>query len=161
MDHKNHTIGEHEYRIGRLSASDGSSLYLTFLQAYRADLIANPRSAIKAVADPDVPMPPPEVGFLMTASFLVEQLDRKGLAELFSICLEKCGRYNHATGKAVALPIVQSDGRFAIPDLEFDGPTLLELVQQTVAFNIAPFFPGAGSSGTMPAADSNEPTTRP
>lgn len=167
-DFKDVTIGEHQYRVGRLKAADGSWIFTTFVQRYRAFTDAQLQAAKPAadefeekpaIAVPDVN---PEIGFAMTAQFLVEQLTRAELAEVETICISSCGRYSDRTGTRVALPIIFPDGRYAIPDLEFDGPAILELTKAAIAFNIAPYFPGAGSNGAAnPATDSSPQSTQP
>jgi hypothetical protein len=158
MDHKDIQIGEHLYRIGQLKAADGSWIYSTFVKRYRAYQEAQP-STPQTIEAPAVP---PEVGFAMTAQFLIEQLSREELAEVQQLCLTCCGRYSSKTGTPIAMPILHSDGRYAIADLEFDAPLVYKLTTECVAFNIAPFFPGAGSnSSETPATIVQEPSTQP
>jgi hypothetical protein len=38
MDHKDITIGDQQYRIGQMTAADGSWIRLTFVKRYRAYL---------------------------------------------------------------------------------------------------------------------------
>lgn len=166
-DFKDITIGEHQYRIGRLRAADGSWIFTTFVQRYRAFTDAQQQAAKAQQPDDRFESDPkpaidttnvdPEVGFAMTAQFLIEQLSRAELAEVESICLGSCGRYSDRTGTRVALPILFGDGRYAVPDLEYDGPAILELTKAAIAFNIAPYFPGAGSSGAANPATASSP----
>ena len=163
FDHKDTTIGDQQYRIGLLDASDGSWIFSTFVKRYRAFQESQPAPLQVVVPDPDVKIPdvPPEVGFAMTAAFLTEQLSRTELAEVMKLCLGVCGRYDSRLGTPISKPILFPDGRYAIPDLEFDAPTALELTKQCIAFNIAPFFPAAGSNANQtPAADSSQPSTQ-
>ncbi len=158
VDHKDVVIGENQYSIGLMSAADGSWIFSTFVKRYRTFQESQP-AAVQVQSTGDVPAVPPEVGFAMTAQFLIEQLSREELAEVQKMCLATCGRYSTKTGIPIAMPILFKDGRFAASDLEHDGPTVLELTKQSIAFNIAPFFPAAGSSETqMPAPDSSQPS---
>ena len=164
IDHKDLTIGENQYRIGKLSAADGSWIFTTFVKRYRAYREAQPLQFEAPADNPgiDTAQVAPEVGFGLTASFLMEQLSREETKEIQSICLGSCGRYSVKTGSPVAMPILLPSGAFAIPELAQDGPAVLELTKECIAFNIAPFFPGAGSNGTpSPAMDSNQPNTQP
>jgi hypothetical protein len=156
QDHKDITIGEHQYKIGQLKAADGSWIYSTFVKRYRAYREAQPPASEEAQTA-EVPQ---EIGFAMTAQFLVEQLTREEVTEVQRLCLLACGRYSGRTGTPIAMPIIRDDGRYAIPDLEFDGPTVYKLTQESIAFNIAPFFPGAGSNAN-PATNVQEPSTQP
>ena len=158
MDHKDITIGDQQYRIGQMTAADGSWIRLTFVKRYRAYLATITPTDQEAASE--APTITPEQGFAMTANFLLEQLTREELAEVQRMSLAVCGRYSVKTGTPIAMPIFMSDGRYAIPDLEFDGPTVLQLTQETVAFNIAPFFTAAGSSQTPATADSSQPSTQ-
>jgi len=156
---KDTTIGDNQYRIGQLKAADGSWIFSTFVKRYRAYKEAQPETD----AQPETIVAPvdPEVGFAVTAAFLVEQLGRGELAEVQTLCLSVCGRYDSRLGSPIAKPILFADGRYAIPDLEFDAPTVLELTKQCIAFNIAPFFPAAGSNVNQnPALDSSQPSTQ-
>ncbi len=170
-DFKDVTIGEHQYRVGRLTAVDGSWIFTTFVQRYRAFTDAHLEGSASRAEDgrfAEDPKPAidtagvdPEQGFAMTAQFLIEQLTRAELAEVQTICLGSCGRYSDRTGTRVAMPIIFGDGRYAIPDLEYDGPAILELTKAAIAFNIAPYFPGAGSNGAAnPATDSSPQSTQ-
>jgi len=159
QDHKDITIGEFQYRIGQLKAADGSWIYSTFVKRYRAYREAQPPQAQEAQPVADVPQ---ELGFAMTAQFLLEQLSREELAEVQRLALLSCGRYSDRTGTPIAMPILLADGRYAIPDLEFNGPVVYQLTQESIAFNIAPFFPGAGSSvSENPATNAQEPSIQP
>ena len=154
---KDTTIGENQYRIGQLKAADGGWIFSTFVKRYRAYIDAQPETDEK----PDTEAKPvdAEVGFAVTAAFLVEQLGRGELAEVQTLCLGVCGRYDSRLGSPIAKPILFADGRYAIPDLEFDAPTMLELTKQCIAFNISPFFPAAGLNVTqVPAEDLNQPS---
>ena len=161
QDHKDVTIGDSLYRIGLLKAADGSWIYSTFVKRYRAYQETQPAPIPLPSDAPPAPDVPVEAGLAMTASFLTEQLSRTELAEVQNICLSVCGKYSSATGNPVAMPILLSDGRFSSPDMAYDGPTVLELTKQSIAFNIAPFFPGAGSSGSTSPADLIAQSTQP
>ena len=157
-NYKDTTIGDNQYRIGLLKAADGGWIFSTFVKRYRAYKEANPSDG----SQPETIVAPvdPEVGFAVTAAFLVEQLGRGELAEVQELCLGVCGRYDSRLGSPIAKPILFADGRYAIPDLEFDAPAVLELTKQCIAFNIAPFFPGAGLNVNQnPALDLNQPST--
>ena len=154
---KDTTIGDNQYRIGQLKAADGGWIFSTFVKRYRAYKEAQPDTE----AQQEIVAAPvdPEVGFAVTAAFLVEQLGRGELAEVQTLCLGVCGRYDSRLGSPIAKPILFADGRYAIPDLEFDAPTVLELTKQCIAFNIAPFFPAAGlNANQSPALDSSQPS---
>ncbi len=156
---KDVTIGDNQYRIGQLKAADGGWIFSTFVKRYRAYKEAQPENEaqVEIVAAPV----DPEVGFAVTAAFLVEQLGRSELAEVQALCLGVCGRYDSRLGSPIAKPILFADGRYAIPDLEFDAPAVLELTKQCIAFNIAHFFPAAGSNVNQnPALDSSQPNTQ-
>lgn len=165
MDHKDTTIGGNSYRIGLLKASDGSWIYSSFVKRYRDYVMAEAAKPTAAPAEDNgeeaaaPPTPPREVGFYLSACFLVEQLNRTELAEMETLCLGSCCRYNGATGTLIALPLLMSDGRLAIKDLEYDGATTLELTKQTIAFNIAPFFPDPGLSAKLDPGDSSQQST--
>jgi hypothetical protein len=154
--HKDITIGEQQYRVGQMRAADGSWIFSTFVKRYREFKMANPSESTEETESTEAV--DPSVGFAMTAAFLTEQLSREELAEVQRLCLASCGRYSSKTGTLISMPILHSDGRYAIPELEYDGPTVLALTKESLAFNIAPFFPAAGSNASPAKVDSSQPS---
>jgi hypothetical protein len=167
MDFKNLTIGDAEYRIGKLKAADGSWIYMTSRRKYQEYLALNPSPAQEETEQSKAFALLPEetrneMGAAMSAEFMAQYLSRTELAEVQRICLGVCGRYSDRTGSPVAMPIMREDGRWAIPELETNGPAVLELTKQCIAFNIAPYFPVAGSSRLETnSAGSMEPNIQP
>ena len=159
MNHKDIQIGEFSYRIGRMKASDGSWIAMTFAKRYREYREANPFPENESNAAPSDPVPA-ELGYMLSAQFLAEQLSRAEFLEMQMLCLSVCGRYSDKTGTLIPMPILLPNSAWAIPELEYDGPTILQLTKETLAFNIAPFFPGAGSTETIPATDLNQPSSQ-
>ena len=159
MDHKDIQIGESTYRVGRMKAADGSWIATTFAKRYREYREANPFPEPDPNAAPADPVPA-ELGYMLSAQFLAEQLTRSEYLEMQSLCLSACGRYSNKTGSPIPMPIMLSNSTWAIPELEYDGPTVLQLTKETLAFNIAPFFPAAGSVETIPATDSSQPSSQ-
>jgi len=161
MDHKDIQIGESSYRVGRMKAADGSWIATTFAKRYREYREANPfpEPVIDLNAEPSEPVPA-ELGYLLSAQFLAEQLSRTEFTEMQSLCLSVCGRYSVKTGTPIPMPILFPNSSWAIPELEYDGPTILQLTKESLAFNIAPFFPGAGSVETIPATDSSQQSSQ-
>jgi hypothetical protein len=155
MDHKDIQIGEFSYRVGRMKAADGSWIATTFAKRYREYREANPFPEPDPNAAPSEPVPA-ELGYMLSAQFLAEQLSRSEFSEMQSLCISACSRYSNKTGTQVPMPIFLPNGAWAIPELEYDGPTILQLTKETLAFNIAPFFPGAGSAETIPATNSSQ-----
>ena len=152
MDFKDITIGEEKYRIGKLKAADGSWIYMTSRRKYQEYQTANPQPVAEETdqskAFAELPQDTRnELGAAMSAEFMAQYLSRTELAEVQRICLGVCGRYSDRTGTMIAMPVLFPDGRWAIADLENDGPAVLELTKHCIAFNIAPFFPAAGSNG--------------
>jgi len=168
MDFKDVTLGENQYRIGKLKAADGAWIYMTSKRKYQEYLALNPQTSTateetdqsKAFAELDEKTRN-ELGAAMSAEFMTQYLSRTELADVQSICLSVCGQYSNRTGTPIAYPIKREDGRWAIPDLESNGPVILELTKQCIAFNIAPFFPVAESNGLKTSADSMEPSIQP
>jgi len=151
MDFKDLTLGDQQYRIGKLKAADGSWIYMTSKRKYQEFLAANPQQTPTDTAQSEAFAALPqetrnEMGAAMSAEFMAQYLSRTELAEVQRICLAVCGRYSDRTGTPIAMPILMQDGRFAIAELENDGPVILELTKQCIAFNITPFFTAAGSS---------------
>jgi hypothetical protein len=154
-------INGQQYRIGLLKAADGSWIKMVFTRRYREYMETQEPQPAPDPSAPPAPQVDPELGFAMTAGFIIEHLSRAEMAEVQALCLSVCGRYDSRLGSPIAKPILFPDGRWAIPELEYDAPTVLELTQNCIAFNIAPFFPAASSSSAQtPAADSSQPNTQ-
>jgi hypothetical protein len=148
-----------------MKSADGSWIYSTSKRKYQEYLTANPQPATEETEQSKAFALLPqetrnELGAAMSAEFMTQFLSRTELAEVQRICLGVCGRYSDRTGTLLAMPILMPSGSFAIPELENDGPAVLELTKQAIAFNIAPFFPVAESSGVTTSADSAEPITQ-
>jgi hypothetical protein len=151
---KDVTINERTYQIGRISAIDGAWILGRWTEKWahaRAQMITqgvtsgqpdpqwNPEAAAKA------PTPKREDATLAMAAFLIPKLSRAELAEIQPLCLSRCSRYEEAAGRQMPMPIMTPNGTWAVAELEYDGPTVMRLLQESIAFNIAPYFPEPGS----------------
>jgi hypothetical protein len=126
MKYKDTTINGVKYRLGRMSAGDGSWIALLLTEKIR-----------KAR----------EQVMITTAIFLVAQLSRKELKDVQAVCLESCSVIELMASAEVPFPIME-DGIWKRRELEFDGPTVLQLTKESLAFNVSPFFSGTGADGT-------------
>ena len=151
--HKDVTLGDTKYQIGLLSALDGSWILGRWTEKWserRLNVQVITAAATEAKEGPVVPsassMPSREEGTMAMATFLIPKLTREELAEVQEICLSRCSRYEEAGGREVAMPIMAGRGQWAVAELEYNAPVVLRLTQESIAFNIAPFFRDAGSS---------------
>lgn len=138
---KDVSIGETTYSVGLLPAAEGAWIYTTFVARYRA--LASPGSKPEESTAEPTPVDM-DVVSMGAASFMVDAMSREELRETMQFCLAVCGRYTSATGTNVALPVLMPNGKFALPDMEFDGPVCRRLLLECLAFNIAPYFTVAG-----------------
>lgn len=155
-----HTIGAHRYRIGRLSAADGTwvaKLMTRKHQEARAQAAAG--HEVKGTPETKLADVPIETVMLMTANFLIAQMSRQEIAEVQAACMAVIDRYEEHAGAVVPMPLIINDGQWKDPDMEFEGPIVLDLMQRALAFNIARYFTGAGSSETTIAPASNQQGT--
>ena len=160
--HKDVTVEGTAYQIARISAADGNWILGRWTEKWQERSVQAARSAPQSAphdaegiatapegaAEPtrgNVAAPTHEEGALAMASFLIARLSREELATVQEICLLRCSRYEEAAGRQVPMPIMVGPGRWAVADLEYNGPVVLRLMQESVAFNIAPYFIGAGS----------------
>lgn len=148
--HKDTTVNGVEYRIGMLTAADGSAIVAMFGERYAARK-AKEVEKRRAAGLPDEPSEDPQandvgadVRAMMMANFLMTQLDRKETKEVFAMCSEVICCYEDHQGQRVPMPIL-IDGRYQPAELEYD-PALVDLVRETLALRIAPFFSGSASS---------------
>lgn len=141
--HKDVTVGETEYRVGRMKAHVGAwiiSLLRGKTQASAARRAAEPVGEVEAV---DLPKPSFEEGLMATTVYLIGQFSFDEMRQVQDLCLEQCARYEEIGGKHIPMPILAGPGRWAISELEYDGPAVLSLTRECLAFNIAPFFTGS------------------
>lgn len=153
MPHKDVPVRGHMYRLNRLEPSDGVWLVSIFTNALRnarakgMTTLGDPVSTqqlgdSEPEADPsdEKQMKLREEGMLMTAAFIISSLDRRLTKEVMEMCLQKVDRLEHPDGSPVAhaMPIM-SGAAHAYEDLANNGPALLELTKQAIAFDIVPF----------------------
>lgn len=156
--YKEETINGMEFHIHRLPADVGAWITVLLTAKMRAQreaeaaVPAKPARGAKAKAEKDaaanaeaVSNMDYEAGMYMTASFLVGNLTRQEMTEIQSLCMESVRRIESQAGKMLPMPIFEQ-GRWFADDLEYDGPTVLELMKRVLAFNIAPFFPAPASA---------------
>lgn len=152
--HKDVEVGGQRYKIGRLPAKDGSWIIVMLQAKMRAQ-----RALSVQVEQPELGGPSPESeeqvrtkaqdltmeeGMLMTATFLIAQLDRESLEQIMYMCLAYVKHYEEVAGQLCEMPVMVGGDRWAIAELEYDGPSVLELTKQSLAFNIAPFMTAGG-----------------
>ena len=141
---KDVTIGEHEYKVGRLKAHAGA--WIISLLRGKAQASGLKRAEASPEPAKDAPQPSFEEGLMATTVYLIGQLSFEEMKAVQDLCLEQCAQYEAIGGKQIPMPILAGPGRWAIADLEYDGPTVLSLTRECLAFNIAPFFTLPGSN---------------
>ena len=157
MNHAGKTVTIHgaDYLVGLLSAFDGNWILGRWTEKWGEGRAAAAAAAAHSAPQPDggAQVPPkaargPErdEAMLAMASFLIPKLTRDELRVVQDICLCSCSRFEEVNGRQVAMPIMAGPGVFAVAELERNAPVVLELMRQSIAFNIAPFFPDPGSS---------------
>jgi len=108
-----------KYRIGRLKAIDGGWVLRMVLKSVGAG------QALEGIA--------PHAD----QALLTEQEWRR----LTGLLLGVCAKYN---AQGLAIPVLTDDGRFAVPELEYDAVTVQGLVMNAQVFNMSPFLAGGG-----------------
>jgi hypothetical protein len=122
--HKDVEIGEKRYRIQRFKSDDGSFIVFQLMTK-------------------------------MLPGFVAGQLNMAGLAQsgasmseadfrtIQRHCLSVCYRYEgNSTVTEVPLPVMTTNGVFAIKDLEYDLATVLALTIHALTYNFSDFFQG-------------------
>lgn len=153
-----------DYRVGRLNAFNGSWISVLLTERLREAKETEARSLLNtptvsrgdppaATPTPKAPALTPEAGFMMTAHFLISKLNRAELADVQLACLQVCSKIEPGG----PLPVIVDENRWAYEEMEFDAPLVMELTKQALAFNIARFFPEAGSNAAPATpADSSQ-----
>lgn len=143
--HKDVTVNETEYRVGRMKAHVGAWIISLLRGKTQASAVRRAAEPVGEVEESDARKPSFEEGLMATTVYLIGQFTFDEMRQVQDLCLEQCARYEEIGGKAVPMPILAGPGRWAISELEYDGPTVLSLTRECLAFNIAPFFTGAGA----------------
>ena len=136
-----------KYRIDRMTAADGAWLLALFTERYSArkalegagKIQREPTEAEIEAAEKAQKAIDPDARALMMANFLLTQLKRAEIAEVQLACLSVCSKYEDKTGTVLPMPLLDGT-RFLYPELERDGPTVLELTREVLAFNLSPYF---------------------
>lgn len=125
--YKDIALGEHYYRVGKMTARNGSWVAMQFASYV---LPAAAQSAANVV-DISLPTPPSRARSMTEAEF----------HNIQDHCLAVCSRKKiEPTGAEVFYPLIHDSGRWNFPDLEADVVTIMVLTLQALWFNIAPFF---------------------
>lgn len=140
------------YRIGRLGAVRGAFIF-------NIVMTAGGRQARKELSTSTVEAPTPKqdktpeekeqaARDFVTALWAEAQLEiNEDLSTRIQLwCLQLCARFNPAMPDAPPDPVLMSDGRWAIKELEQDMVTVNALVAAVLGFNLAPAFTDDASS---------------
>lgn len=149
------------YRIGRLTAADGGWISVMLTEKVRSAreaearaMLATPTTAnrveapapeqVAGSAAPAIPQMSLDDGMLMTATFLISKLNRTELADVQMMCVQACSKMEAVADTMQPMPLIVNGNQWVDPEMEYDGPTVLELTKQVLAFNIVRFFHAAG-----------------
>jgi Phage tail assembly chaperone protein, TAC len=117
---KDVSIGDHQYRVGKLTARTASWVamqILTKLLPSGDELVTGGRASAERSA-----------------------LSESEFHNIQGHCLRVCARYETAGESLVPTPVLMADGRFAIPELEYDVVAVMALTLHSLMFSVSPFF---------------------
>jgi len=134
--HKDIELEGAKYKIGRLNAIDGGWVLRMVLKGMGAG------QALEGVA------PTPDQALLTEAEW----------RRMTMLLLGVCSKYNT---QGLAVPVLMQDGRFAVPELEFDAVTVTGLIMATSAFNMHPFLAGGGLNRITETLQASSPSATP
>jgi hypothetical protein len=156
-------VADAMYRIGRLTAADGSWISVMLTEKLRGareaeakSMLATPTTATRVEAPPAateepagsaapvIPQMTIDEGMMMTASFLVTKLNRAELADVQMMCVQACSKMEPVGDTMQPMPLIVNGNQWVDPEMEYDGPTVLQLTKEVLAFNIVRFFHAAG-----------------
>jgi len=150
-------VNEKPYRIGRLTASCGSWI--------RSVLVGSIKVSGEGKDDPELEKRMSEMDPKERADGLVQMLWTtcgSGLSEeAYRTVQTRCLQVVSMENGAGPVPVMMKDGRFAVKDLEYDGPTVDRLVVEVLKFNIAPFFLAGASSQPSRSPSDSSPSNAP
>lgn len=154
-------VADAMYRVGRLTAADGSWVSVMLTDRLRTQREAEAKAILATPTTANQPEPPApdavtdpaaqkiaglsmEEGMLMTASFLVSKLTRSELAEVQMMCMQVCSKMEPVGETMQPMPLIINGNQWVDAEMEYDGATVLTLTKHTLAFNIVRFFHAAG-----------------
>jgi hypothetical protein len=156
-------IKEQRFRIGRMTAMVGARILNTLtLATLKQQSEAKPNvnteaaqsefndSTAEEKADSTV-----EIMWLAGGPSLSEEK----YSQIQTQCLQLCSMYPDSNG-AAPVPILMSNGRWAVKELETDISTVNQLIQEALKFNLSPFFTESASKAATAEALSSQPLTR-
>jgi hypothetical protein len=152
VKHKDVTYNETRYRIGLLTAADGSWISREFAEKFaekqRIEVERRAATGQQTIEDESKAYPelPIEQRAAAMATFLMSQLDRSKTAEVFAVASLAISVLENHQGTEVPIPIIVN-GKYLPAELEYDS-VLLDLVREVVALRIATFFSGSASPST-------------
>lgn len=126
---KDVTIKNREYQIHKLGALEGSYIAMTIATKFLPAIMQEEKMGLG-----ELPQGRTEIG---------EEEFRK----IQIYCLAKCKRYEGEN--RTPMSVMTTDGRFALPDLEYDIVTVLGLTFNSLMFSITPFFDDGGLDSVM------------
>lgn len=123
-------LGDRKYRIGRMSARNGSWVAAQLMTKMLPGIAAKMMEAMLAT-----PLPAGR-----------SELSEAEFHNIQDHCLAVCSRLEMNGDQAFYMPLVSEQGTWAIKELEDDAFTVLSLTVHALIFNILPFFEGGGLS---------------
>lgn len=145
------TIGERQFKIGRFRAVVGARILNVLMSAtLRAQTEDKPSDS--AEAKEFTALSEEEKANISIASMWVlvgATISAELYGEIQKSCLQVCFFMKQ---EDASIPIIMSNGRWAVPEIEKDIPTVNELIVQCLQFNLAPFFIASASKAVEAAA---------
>lgn len=150
---KDVTIGVRNFRVTRMTAMIGSwVLNILLSAAFKAqsggesDSSSVESASFKSLSEIE------KADASISAMWITagSEISEENYAKIQRQCLRTCSMY--IAESAPPIPLLATDGRWAIAELEQDIKTINDLIQETLRFNLAPFFTESASKTKAEAA---------
>ena len=143
--YKDILLGENHYRVGKMTARDGSWVAMQFASY----VLPSAAQSAAGMVGANLPSMPNRSRTMTEAEF----------HNIQDHCLAVCTRKRvEPTGVEVFYPLIHDSGRWNFPDLETDVVSIMVLTLQALWFNVSPFFEN-GALQQLTAAITMLPTT--
>lgn len=148
---KDVVIGENRYAIQNMDAEIGSWLLFKLINSLR-NIMNTPtdetvNAPVAAVEQTDEQKKIAGEGATNAAiQLMLMNLDEDLFKAVQRHALRVCSKYAAVGNEEVLLPVLMQNGKFAVPELNYDIKTVVSLTSQSLFANLSPFFLNGGFS---------------
>jgi hypothetical protein len=148
---KETVIGSSRFQISRVDSETGSFLLFQLLASLRKVMKEddendepNKQERPKPELSPEDQVKQTEDAVSAMIQSMLMNVDRVMFGKIQRDALSVCGQFTAVGETETILPVLMANGKIAIPSLKTDIQTTVALTQQSLHFNLLPFFLSGG-----------------